>query len=194
MIQLADVKEVERLMENISWLKTQMPKAVSNWKDYVKSCAFYRGILKEICENPSALLPSIFDPLIKWLADYILLREGRLAFTGKALDDFLKVGLRRIYNFIYVMDIFIKNPKYFFPDPSSQDLSAFRQAQVKQNQYKQFLILLNQKLIGCNDQLNFLFLKLSKTIKVLPQDLINIQKYLEQECTNLRIRNLELRR
>ena len=188
---MADVKDVEIIMENINWLKRQMPIAISNWQGGKPNCSIgYPGVLGEVCQTPNIIYSKIFDPLIKWLADYILNREGEIAFTGPGgLDFFLKQGLRYISNFVIVADFFSRNPYYFVPFDSTS-IEAKKAATDKQKQYQEFINTLSSKLIGCNDQLAFIFLKLSKTIKSLPDDLRKMQSYLEQQCLSYRIRKI----
>lgn len=191
---MSDVKEVENIMENIGWLKSQMAIAISNWQGGKPNCSIgYSGILGDICRNPNTFSSKVFDPLTKWLADYVLNREGKIAFTGAGgLDFFLKQGLRHISNFIVVADFFSKNPYYFVPNPpiSVSNLQANKEAGEKQKIYQDFINTLSSKLIGCNDQLGFIFLKLSKTIKSLPSDLAKMQSYLESQCLSYRIRSI----
>ena len=96
-----DISEIESLRENINWLSKQMPKVVQNWQSTRPNCSYNFGIIREICNKPGIIAPQIFDPLIKWLADYELNREGRIAFPGASgLENFFRIGIRRIYNFI----------------------------------------------------------------------------------------------
>ena len=75
-----DITEVESLRDNILWLRDRMPNLLSNWQSTKPNCEFNSGLIKEICYRPKTLVPNIFEPLIKWLFDYQLNREGRLAF------------------------------------------------------------------------------------------------------------------
>jgi hypothetical protein len=184
-----DVKEVEQLRENIRWLQKVMPTALNNWYNSRKvsgiNCEAYPGVVKEICYKPGLLNSNIFDPVLKWLSDYQLNREGRMAFPGpKGLDTFLKVGLRTIYKFVIVADFFSRNPDFFIPDFTGAGVK-------KQKEFQDFIDLLNSKLIGCNEKLSFIFLKLSKTIPNLPEDLKAMQKYLDDHCLSLKIRELK---
>jgi len=169
---MADVQEVESIMENIGWLKKQMPIAISNWQGGKPNWSIgYPGVLGEVCRTPGIINSKIFDPLTKWLADYVLNREGKIAFTGPGgLDFFLKQGLRYISNFVIIADFFSRNPYYFVPFDSSS-IKAKKAATDKQKQYQEFIDTLSSRLIGCNEQLAFIFLKLSGTIKSLPDDL-----------------------
>lgn len=189
-----DVNEVESIIGDLSWLQKNIPIAISNWQATKPNCNYYSGMIKEICLTPGKLDKGIFDPLIKWLADYTLNRQGRIAFAGaNGLDNFLKIGLRLITNFVIVADFFSKNPSYFIPTPpiSSANLTAVKKATDSQAQYKEFLNLLSSKLIGCNEKLNFIFLKLSKSINKLPEDLLKMQQYLESQCLSYRIQGLK---
>lgn len=186
-----DVKEVEIIMENLSWLQKQMPIAIANWQASKPNCLYHPGLIGEICQNPGKLNPTIFDPLKKWLADYILNREGKIAFTGSnGLDFFLKVGLRNIFNYVIIADFFSKNPYYFAPTPPVSNITAAKKVGDTQKQYQEFINTLSSKLIGCNEQLGFIFLQLSKTIAELPQDLMKMRSYLEDQCLSYRIRSI----
>lgn len=193
---MADIKEAKAIKDSLVWIKTTMPAAINRWIENVGNCQYAMdymssGILKNLCLNPRQLNPNILDPLIKWLDDFILNREEKLVIPD--LDKFLRRGLRLIYQFTVIADHFIKNPRYFYPDPPVRDLKTYREAQQKQNEYKAFIITLTQKLIGCKEELSFFFLDLSKTVKKLPEDMKRIQDYLDQECLFLRTRKLELK-
>lgn len=184
-----DIKQVEELRDNIRWLQKVMPSALNNWANSRKvsgiNCEAYPSLVKEICYKPGVLNSSIFDPVLKWLSDYQLSREGQIAFPGpKGLDTFLKLGLRNIYKFVFVADFFSRNPDFFIPDFSGAGIK-------KQNEYEDFINILNSKLIGCNEKLAFIFLKLSKTVKDLPEDLKAMQKFLDDHCLSLKLRELK---
>jgi len=190
-----DIQEVELIIENLKWLNRQMIPAISNWQATKPRCSLLGSskIVKNICEKPGTLNRDIFDPLLKWLYDYILNREGSLAFTGKGLDTFLKKGLRHIHAFIVIAEFFERNPQYFIPDPPISNLTEYVKAQKSQAEYKKFLNVLMSKLIGCNRKLSFLFLDLSRTIRQLPKDLKDIQEYLDQQCLFTRTRLLKIK-
>lgn len=186
-----DVKEVESLRDNILWLKNRMPNYLTNWQSSRPVCEYNTGLIKEICNKPGILIPQVFDPLIKWLFDYELNRDGRLAFAGPSgVDKFLTSGLYRIYRFVVVADFFSNNPQYFSPSPSPEDFTAYTKSKKAQKEFSEFLDVLNSKLIGCNEKLSFLFIKLSRTIKKLPEELQRVQQYLENYCNSLRIKQL----
>jgi hypothetical protein len=191
---MTDIGEIVILQENLGWLKTQFKRASLNWQQSRPDCRYYGGVVKEICQKPGKLEPMIFDPLQKWLADYILSREGKIAFSGtNGLDFFIKSGLRTIYYFTEIADFFSKNPQYLAPIPSpitQANLAQAQQSTKMQKTYSDFINTFSSKLIGCNKQLSFLFLDLSKTVKYLPEDLINMQNNLEQKCTSYRISQL----
>ena len=67
-------------------------------------------------------------------------------------------------------------------------MEANKEAADKQKIYQDFINTLSSKLIGCNEQLGFIFLKLSKTVKSLPSDLGKMQSYLESQCLSYRMR------
>ena len=194
MTSLKDLQEIGTLQENLGWLRTQFKRGTQTWQSSKPDCRFYSGIVKEICDYPGKLDGLVFDPLQKWLADYILSREGRIAFSGPGgLDYFLKSGLRTIFYFTEIADFFSKNPQYLSTTPpiTKADLSKAKEAVDKQKQYTQIINTISSKLIGCNQELSFLFLQLSKTIKNLPQDLLEMQKKLENKCNSYRIAKLK---
>lgn len=176
-----DVEEVELLRDNVLWLKQRMPVAIKNWKIRDPNCNFSAGLVRDLCYKPANILPEIFDPLIKWLSDYILYREGRIKLNN--VDDFLRVGLVNIYRFVLLADTFMKNSHYFIPSNMPRSIKS-------ENEYREFINILLSKLIGCNKQLNFLFIDLSKTIKGLVPELVQMQNFLQNECLSLRIENL----
>lgn len=190
---MEDVKEVEEILSNLRWLQKEMPKALQNWKTVKPQCSFHTGIIREICNSPGRINSLVFDPLIRWLSDYILNRESRIAFAGPGgLDAYLKKGLRIIAQYIILIDFFSKNTDFFAPTPkvTSSNLSAASEAVKKQVQYREIINTLSSKVIGCNNQLSFIFLDLSKTISDLPEDLRRVQNYLENYCLTLRTRRL----
>ena len=189
-----DILEVEQILENLRWLQSKMPTAIANWQATKPDCTFHVGILRDICNSPMQINNLVFDPLIKWLSDYILNREGRMAFAGPGgLDIFLRKGLRIITTYIIVADFFSNNTDFFSPNPkiSKETLEQYGKSIKVQKQYKNFLNEISSRVIGCNDQLSFLFLTLSKTIREVPDDLKKIQTYLENYCLSLRVKKLE---
>lgn len=188
--KMEDLSDIEILQKNLGWLKNKFQDASPSWR---KNCQYYSGIVKQVCEKPGQL-NNLFDSLQKWLADYILIREGRQAFAGQGgLDSFLKVGLRTIFYFTEVADFFSKNPQYLAPFPANitANLEQAQQAGQMQQQYSEFINIFSSRLIGCDKQLNFLFLDLSKTVKNLTPELRDMQSRLEQKCTSYRIAKLK---
>ena len=186
-----DITEVESIRDNILWLRDRMPNVIANWKSTNPNCDFNSGLIKEICYNPGILVPNVFEPLIKWLFDYQLNREGRLAFAGTSgVDNFLKAGLYRIYRFVMVSEFLSQNSQYFVPSAPVGSPDAYFKSKKSQNEFSEFVDILISKLIGCNKDLSFVFLNLSKTIKNLPPDLKKVENYLENQCVSLRIKDL----
>lgn len=186
-----DISEIESLKENISWLSNRMPNYLANWQSIRPNCNFNYGLIREICNKPGILVPQVFNPLLIWLDDYKANREGRLAFAGQGgVDNFLRFGLRRIYNFVIVADFFSQNSNFFAPSPLPEQKEAYFQSKKTQRQFSEFIDILNSKLIGCNEKLSFLFIKLSSTIKTLPEDLLGMKTYLQNYCTSLKIKQL----
>lgn len=188
---MQDVKEIEEIIENLKWLAGKMPGALDNWQKTKPNCLYHTSWVKEICEKPGKI-KDIFDPLIKWLFDYILSREGKIAFAGSAgLDAFLKKGLVLISNFIIVADFFSKNTQYFYPSPDPTKQKEYFESKKNQNLQTEIIQNMMSRLIGCNEKFSFLFLRLSKTINKLPDDLKRLQDYLERECISLKVSNLK---
>jgi len=190
---VSDIEEVQHLLDQLRWLSNQMPNAIRNWMSTKPNCLFYTGALKSLCENPAILNRTVFDPLIKWLSDYILLREKRITvqtLNFNSLDDFLKVGLRVIAKFIIVAEFFADHTDLFVPN--SKDLSKMGQIYKQRDQYKEFINILLSRLIGCNDKLSFLFLKLSGTISNLSDELKLLRTHLDDKCLDLRKQALKM--
>jgi len=186
-----DLPEIKSLKDNISWLKERIPNALGNWQATKPNCNYNSGLIKEVCNKPGILVPQVFNPLLVWLDDYKLNREGKLAFPGPSgVDNFLRIGLRRIYNFVIISEFFSDNPQYFSPSPSTTNFPAYQESKKTQQQFSDFLDILSSKLIGCNESLTFLFIKLSSTIRTLPEDLRFMKGYLENYCSTLRIKQL----
>ena len=183
-----DITEVENIRDNILWLEKRIPNFINNWKFSRPNCEYQTGLIKEICYNPQSLSPTVFEPLIKWLFDYELNREGKLQF--QQLDNFLKAGLYRIYRFVMVSEFISQNPQFYAPSPDPSQFSAYAKSKKTQNEFSDFVDTLTSKLIGCNKQLNFLFIDLSKTIKDLPEDLKKVKNYLENQCVSLKLKDL----
>ena len=174
-----DIKDADLLRDNVIWLRDRMPSALNNWQSTKPDCEYNSGLIKDICYKPGILLPQVFEPLIKWLSDYILSREGKIMYQD--LDNFLRAGLYRIFRFVTVMDYFAMNTSYFVPN--AREVKS-------RNNYQEFIDTLISKLIGCNQDLAFVFLKLIGTVK-LNSDLQNMQNYLQNECSTIRIRALK---
>ncbi len=186
-----DIRDVENLRDNVLWLGQRMPGFMQRWQASKPNCEYNTGLIKEICYKPGILGIEVFDPVIKWLSDYILNREGSLKIVN--VDDFLKAGLYRIFRFVTVADFFAQNTQYFVPYQAldQNKLSEYRTYLKSQKDYQEFINLLLGKLIGCNDKLHFIFKKLLKTVDKLPEDLQKMQAYLENKCVSLRIQALE---
>ena len=183
-----DITEVESIRDNILWMEKRMPLFINNRKLSKPNCDYQTGLIKEICYNPASLVPTVFEPMIKWLFDYELNRDGKLKFQN--LDNFLKAGLYRIYRFIMVANFISDNPQFYAPSADANQFTAYAESKKAQNTFSEFVDVLSSKLIGCNKQLNFLFLDLSKTIKNLPEDLKKVQNYLENQCVSLKLKDL----
>ena len=186
-----DISEIESLRENINWLSKQMPKVVQNWQSTRPNCSYNFGIIREICNKPGIIAPQIFDPLIKWLADYELNREGRIAFPGASgLENFFRIGIRRIYNFILVADFLSINSQYYIPSASLTNPAAYRETKKSQDKFAEFVDIISSKLIGCNKSMSFLFLNLTQGLS-LADDLKRMQDYLSNYCASLKFRELK---
>lgn len=196
---MEDVVEIKLILDNLEYLEKQLPEAISRWRKKIKTCDWAVGymskqVLKSICKSPGKLGPTIFAPLYSFLNTYIALREKRLAYTGKNLDNFFKRGLRAIQRYTVLSNFFSENPHYFVPDESLANIKKFTEARVFQQKYKQFIIALNERLIGCKNDLNFLFLKLLGTMKdPLSKELKDMKTYLENQCLFMRAEKLKFR-
>lgn len=192
-MELQDVVEVKTIIDSLKYLETQFPSAIQNWKNQIKTCDGATGILKRLCENPNIVRTEIFGPLYQFLNTYIANREGKVAFTGPTLDTFLKKGLRAIQAYTVVSDFFAKHPEYFIPDvPYTKDPKGYTAAVLEQKKYKDFIFTINERLIGCKDKLNFMFLKLLTTVKNMPQELVDMKNYLENQCLFMRKERLKM--
>ena len=197
--QQLDLTEVKTLIDNLQFLEKQLSGAITNWKRDVKTCDWAiahmsKGVLKRLCESPGILRGEIFGPLYSFLNTYIANREGRVAFTGKALDAHLNKGLRAIQQYTVISDFFARNPQYFVPNISisAGGLEASKKAITEQSKYKDFIFTVNERLIGCKDNLNFMFLKLLSTVKTMSDELKEMKDYLQQQCTSIRIARLKM--
>lgn len=191
----SDVIEVKVIIDSLQFLEKQLPGAIYKWKEDIKTCNILANAdLKIICENPTTLSTEIFPPLYSFLNTYIANREGRLAFTAKSLDTFLLQGLRAIKKFTVLTEFFSKNTQYFVPNiPIFQGgLEASKKAINEQNQYKDFILTLSERLVGCKEQLNFMFLKLLSTVKNMVPEMHNMKGYLEDQCRLMRIQRLNM--
>jgi hypothetical protein len=186
-----DIKDVENLRDNVLWLEKRMPGVMTRWQESKPNCEFHTGVIKEICYRLGTIVTDVFDPVSKWLSDYILNREGVLPIAD--VDGFLRQGIYRIFKFVVVADFFSQNPQYFVPFQvfDKSNISAYTASLKTQKDYQEFIDLLVSKLIGCGEKLNFVFLKLAKTVKTLSPELSNMQNYLQNECAFLRVRALK---
>lgn len=190
-------EEIEKLIDDIKWLNKTMPTAVKNWNNTRPNCDLFSGILKNLCENPNILNRVIFDPLIKWLFDYILVLDKKIDIGKKfgSLDEFLKIGLRVMAKFIVTAEFFSKHTDLFLPDPpgpmGSEYVSKMVEINKQRDQYRRFINLLSSKLIGCQETTALMFLSLTKTIKNLDNDLKSLINYLDNRCTDIRLEKLK---
>lgn len=192
-----DVTEVKTLLDNLQFLEKQLSNAISNWKKNIKSCDLViqhpkENILKQVCENPKILNTGVFGSLYSFLNTYINIREGKIALTG-GLDPFLLKGLRAMQNYIVIADFFARNPYYLYPSVSiSQGIEAAKKSGTEQERYKDFIFTLNEKLIGCKEDLNFMFLKLIGTVKNMNEEMQGLKNYLNDKCLSIRIERLKM--
>lgn len=193
-----DVTEVKTLIDNLQFLEKALSGAIVNWKKQIKTCDLAtsymsKGILKNICENPSALRNEVFGPLYSFLNTYISHREGKIAFTPGSLDPFLLRGLVAMQKYIVVSDFFARNPSYIVPSVSvSQGIEAASKSANSQKQYKDFIFTVNERLIGCKDTLSFVFLKLLSTVKKMNPEMTELKQYLADQCNSIRIERLKM--
>ena len=55
------------------------------------------------------------------------------------------------------------------------------------------MLTLNERLIGCKQKLNFLFLGLVETVKQLNPELEKMRLYLDNSCNSIRIARLGIK-
>ena len=194
-----DIAEIKLIIDNLEFLEKEFPIAIKRWKNNINNCDWARrhlsrGILRSLCENPSILKERIFSPVYRFLNTYLAIREKRVAYTGKKLDKFFRDGLNSLQRYLVVSDFFADNPQYFVPDVSMTDIQKYKKAQTDQQKYKEFIKILNERLIGCKDNNNFKFLKLLDTVKTFEnQKLFQDNKnYLENMCIDIRIAKLKM--
>lgn len=194
---MSDITEVKSLLDNLKYIEGVLPSAINNWRNEIKTCDWAvtyqsQGVLKSLCERPGTLSRDIFTPLYSFLNGYIANREGRQAFSGKGLDVFLGRGLRAIKNFAIVADFFAKNPQYIVPNQSVSNFEAYKAAGVKQCQYKDLIMTITERLIGCKQGLNFKFLPLINTVKTFTPELQDVRQFLQSQCDSMRIERLRM--
>lgn len=192
---MSDVAEVKTIIDSLKFIETKLPIAITGWKTHIKSCnwATENKVIKKVCENPASYHQEIFAPLYSFLNTYLANREGRIAFTGKELDNYLVRGLRVIKNYIDLTDFFARNSQYFAPDiDPRQNYRGSQESKVNQQKYKDFIFTVNERLIGCKDQLNFMFLKLLSTVKSLNPEMAQMKSYLENQCLLMRTERLRM--
>ena len=195
-----DITEIKVLLSDLQSLEAKLPGAIQRWKQDIGTCnsvaAFMRDesqALRNLCDRPGNLNQNIFAPIYSFLNAYIANREGRIAFTAQSLDAYLLRGLRAIYNYSVVADFFARNPQYIFPTPPvSAGLEALTKAQMSLNKEKGEILSTIERLIGCKNDLNFLFLRLLSTVKNLNQDMQTLKSRLEDECRSVRIEKLKM--
>ena len=185
-----DVNEVKKILENLQYLEKILPSAIKRWSEANKvsgaNCEWVFGILNKLCENPTVLQSNIFGPLYVFLLDYIDNREGRKALTG-SVDFFLKKGLRAIHTYTNVSRFFAENSLYFVDKTgkSPKEISS------ETKNYKEYILTLNQKLLGCKSDAKFKFLQLINNI-AMPEDLSKMREYLNIYCTQIRVGMLSI--
>ena len=186
-----DIRDVENLRDNVLWLEKRMPGVMGRWQESKPNCEYFSGVIKEICYKPGTIVTEVFHQVSNWLSDYILQREGKLVISD--VDAFLRAGIYRFFKFVVVADFFSQHSEYFVPFQvlDKNNISAYTASLKTQKDYQAFNDLLISKLIGCGEKLNFVFIKLVKTVKVLPPELSNMVNYLQNECNFLRVRALK---
>lgn len=193
-MNLKDVEEISLLIDNIDFLSDHIPNVIKNWKLLIKQCNDIidpTKIIKEICknENPKSF---IFNPLINWLKKWISLRkkEHNIVLTKKSIDIFLMQGLDLIYKFVVFSNFLIKNIDFFVPY-NDGSYEVIKKVIKERNEYEEFIILINKKLIGCVDNLTFKIIPLIETTTIKKSDeTIKKINYLKDTC--LEMRRLEL--
>lgn len=182
-----DIKDVDIILDNIKWLSAKMPLAIKKWKDTKPDCRYNDGLVKVICENPIKINGEVFLPIMEWLLDYKLRRNSKdVEYKIKGdTDYFLKTGLRRIFRFVTIAEFFSDNPQYFV----TENVDLFTKTELS-GKYRDIISTINKRLIGCINTLSFNFIKLANTIKILPEDLIEMKSYLNNICIKKKVQDL----
>ena len=192
-----DIEEIKIIINNLQHTEELLQRALVNWKKNIKNCQninIFPGkkIIENLCNHPNSvyLNKEFFEKLYTFLNVYIAIREKKLAYTGKSLDNFLKIGLNSIYKYVIVSEYFTNNIKYIVPD-NTDNTDKFRKIVKTQNVYKDYLLTLSENLIGCKKRL-FMFLPLIDSIKNLNDDQKKQKRYLSDKCLNIRTDKLKL--
>jgi len=181
----------EQLMEDVTFLEGKMGAFISDFnkqrKKGYKDCedfVFYysgrphrKNVIRRLCEESYKWQTIFFTPLLNWLEKYNLNRQGRLAFTTKSLDNFLRRGIVIIHNFVVLTSYFADHYNIYLD--GNKDLA-------------EFIYRLNQKLIGCGLDPDFPFLALSETVQPLVEDLEDMRDYLYGHCLTSRAEILKM--
>lgn len=191
MSQNKSIAAYKRLRKDLEMLEPKLYKSIIRWSNGLSSCEWARGyqsegILKNLCQQPGTLKTTIFKPLYNYIDIYIKMLEGKLAYSGKKLDTFFQYGLTAIKRFAVVVENFME---------LSSNLVAAKSNKMEQKDQERIekleLIDINERLIGCRDQMVYTFLSLLDTVKDLSPEMVKRKKYLEFECKRMRIEKLK---
>jgi hypothetical protein len=204
----ADVTELKFIKSNLEYLENIIPAAGRKWRErYKGKCneamkyvavptAEERQLLDDLCENSKVITDKIFGNLYRFLNIYIAVREGKKAYTGKALDNLLRLGASAIRKYLIISNFFAERPSFFVPTVEMTDRAKWLETQTQKKKYKDFILTLNQRLIGCLGDSRFPFLKLLDGVKYVPDESIESFKrdktYLSNMCTLIRTEKLKL--
>lgn len=198
---MSDIESIKIILNNLQYTEKILQNAIVNWKknknvkNFCENINIYPGkkIIENLCEHPNSkyLNKEFFQPLYKFLKLYIAIREKLLAYVGKTLDSFLKLGLKAIYKYVVLTDYFTKNIKYIVLDDDPTNIGLFLKTVEKQNKYKEYLLSLSENLIGCKKKL-FMFLSLISSVDNLNDEQKSMKKIISDQCLYIRMEKLKM--
>lgn len=184
-----NLANLKKLRAKLELVEKRFPTGAQWWK-YKSKCDFkpvdvQEVLSKKVCENPNILKSYVFDPLYKWLGEYQKLLEGKMAYTGGKLDQFIISGLLPIAKFVAVSEVFSQNPEYILPGSNTDKMKENRE------KYSQLLTRLNEDLVGCRKNIGLMYLPLIKNVKTaLRPGQSKTLKYIDYVCNLVRLERL----
>lgn len=186
-------------LEDIKFIDSKMPSILVNWENQNKrefrgNCDSVRtyfldtampagkSVIYDLCEHRGLYRRKYFDPLYKWMNDYIKVLEGTSAYT----ENFFRKGLRLIYNYVIISTYFADKSELYKPLPSNiQDVEGRIKAVKAQNDFKKLVYILNSNLIGCSDN-GLPFLPKIDSMELV-EELAKMRNYLHKKCGEYRV-------